>query len=81
MTRGKENDVQALMRSGPTETRFEVSANGADAREICARMGAELIADADLEAGDLGHEGHAPLAEEVYSAGLWESAALDRAAA
>lgn len=74
--------MQARMRSGPAETRFEVSANGADdAREICAHTGADLIADADLEAGDLGHEGHAPLAEEVYSAALWESDALDRAAA
>ena len=65
--------MRAIHESGAARTAFKVKANS-PAREarIAALMGAEIDKE-PMETGDLGHQGHGPLEEELYCAGRWES--------
>lgn len=65
--------MRAIHTDGAARTAFTVQAESPETEaRIAAQMGAEIDAE-PLEAGDLGHQDHAPIDEGLYCAGRWES--------
>lgn len=65
--------MRAIHESKAARTAFTVQAESrAREAEIATLMGAELEEE-PMEAGDLGHQDHTPVDEQLYCAGRWES--------
>ena len=65
--------MRAIHESGAARTAFTVQADTPEREaQLAALMGAE-ICEEPLEGGDLGHQDHTPVDEQLYCAGRWES--------